>query len=146
MVGAAGIEPATLGLEIRCSIRLSYAPALCSVQFSKREAPKCCTSATHATSSWCIAATTSGRRGFDIRPSSSGHVCVSQNRLDSRGRQPRGLQIRSKSTPICVPAIPRQSRFLKYRTDHSLRKVGQIKCSAYRVRKQPRRSAIALGL
>jgi hypothetical protein len=26
MVGAAGIEPATLGLEIRCSIRLSYAP------------------------------------------------------------------------------------------------------------------------
>jgi hypothetical protein len=28
MVGAAGIEPATLGLEIRCSIRLSYAPGL----------------------------------------------------------------------------------------------------------------------
>ncbi len=28
MVGAAGIEPATLGLEIRCSIRLSYAPPL----------------------------------------------------------------------------------------------------------------------
>ena|SRR5581483_485754 len=27
MVGAAGVEPATLGLEIRCSIRLSYAPA-----------------------------------------------------------------------------------------------------------------------
>ena len=27
MVGAAGIEPATLGLEIRCSIRLSYAPS-----------------------------------------------------------------------------------------------------------------------
>jgi hypothetical protein len=27
MVGAAGIEPATVGLEIRCSIRLSYAPA-----------------------------------------------------------------------------------------------------------------------
>ena len=26
VVGAAGIEPATLGLEIRCSIRLSYAP------------------------------------------------------------------------------------------------------------------------
>ena len=26
IVGAAGIEPATLGLEIRCSIRLSYAP------------------------------------------------------------------------------------------------------------------------
>ena len=26
MVGAAGIEPATVGLEIRCSIRLSYAP------------------------------------------------------------------------------------------------------------------------
>jgi hypothetical protein len=26
MVGAAGIEPATPGLEIRCSIRLSYAP------------------------------------------------------------------------------------------------------------------------
>src|SRR5439155_24294330 len=28
MVGPAGIEPATLGLEIRCSIRLSYGPAL----------------------------------------------------------------------------------------------------------------------
>ena len=28
MVGAAGIEPATAGLEIRCSIRLSYAPAV----------------------------------------------------------------------------------------------------------------------
>jgi hypothetical protein len=28
LVGAAGIEPATLGLEIRCSIRLSYAPSL----------------------------------------------------------------------------------------------------------------------
>ena len=27
MVGAAGLEPATVGLEIRCSIRLSYAPA-----------------------------------------------------------------------------------------------------------------------
>ena len=27
MVGAAGIEPATAGLEIRCSIRLSYAPS-----------------------------------------------------------------------------------------------------------------------
>src|SRR3979490_2241729 len=26
LVGAAGIEPATAGLEIRCSIRLSYAP------------------------------------------------------------------------------------------------------------------------
>ncbi len=26
MVGAAGIEPATTGLEIRCSIQLSYAP------------------------------------------------------------------------------------------------------------------------
>ena len=26
MVGAAGFEPATAGLEIRCSIRLSYAP------------------------------------------------------------------------------------------------------------------------
>ena len=28
LVGAAGVEPATLGLEIRCSIRLSYAPAV----------------------------------------------------------------------------------------------------------------------
>jgi hypothetical protein len=27
LVGAAGIEPATTGLENRCSIRLSYAPA-----------------------------------------------------------------------------------------------------------------------
>ena len=26
MVGPAGLEPATLGLEIRCSIRLSYGP------------------------------------------------------------------------------------------------------------------------
>jgi hypothetical protein len=26
VVGTAGFEPATLGLEIRCSIRLSYAP------------------------------------------------------------------------------------------------------------------------
>src|SRR5580692_2280289 len=30
LVGAAGIEPATLGLEIRCSIRLSYAPSMSS--------------------------------------------------------------------------------------------------------------------
>jgi hypothetical protein len=28
MVGPAGIEPATLGLEIRCSIRLSYGPTI----------------------------------------------------------------------------------------------------------------------
>jgi hypothetical protein len=28
LVGAAGFEPATVGLEIRCSIRLSYAPSL----------------------------------------------------------------------------------------------------------------------
>jgi hypothetical protein len=28
LVGAAGVEPATLGLEIRCSIRLSYAPVV----------------------------------------------------------------------------------------------------------------------
>jgi hypothetical protein len=27
MVGAAGLEPATVGLEIQCSIRLSYAPS-----------------------------------------------------------------------------------------------------------------------
>src|SRR6266849_5875284 len=27
LVGPAGIEPATLGLEIRCSIRLSYGPS-----------------------------------------------------------------------------------------------------------------------
>jgi hypothetical protein len=27
LVGAAGFEPATAGLEIRCSIRLSYAPS-----------------------------------------------------------------------------------------------------------------------
>jgi hypothetical protein len=27
LVGAAGLEPATLGLEIRCSIHLSYAPS-----------------------------------------------------------------------------------------------------------------------
>ena len=26
LVGAAGLEPATVGLEIRCSVRLSYAP------------------------------------------------------------------------------------------------------------------------
>jgi hypothetical protein len=26
VVNAAGLEPATLGLEIQCSIRLSYAP------------------------------------------------------------------------------------------------------------------------
>jgi hypothetical protein len=32
MVGAAGIEPATVGLEIRCSIRLSYAPAILELQ------------------------------------------------------------------------------------------------------------------
>jgi hypothetical protein len=35
MVGAAGIEPATVGLEIRCSIRLSYAPILTNVAQSK---------------------------------------------------------------------------------------------------------------
>ena len=28
VVGAAGLEPATLGLEIQCSIHLSYAPSL----------------------------------------------------------------------------------------------------------------------
>jgi hypothetical protein len=28
LVGPAGIEPATLGLEIRCSIRLSYGPVV----------------------------------------------------------------------------------------------------------------------
>ena len=33
MVGAAGIEPATAGLEIRCSIRLSYAPAVWTNRF-----------------------------------------------------------------------------------------------------------------
>jgi hypothetical protein len=27
VVGPAGLEPATLGLEIRCSIRLSYGPS-----------------------------------------------------------------------------------------------------------------------
>ena len=27
LVGAAGLEPATAGLEIRCSIQLSYAPS-----------------------------------------------------------------------------------------------------------------------
>jgi hypothetical protein len=28
LVGPAGVEPATLGLEIRCSIRLSYGPVV----------------------------------------------------------------------------------------------------------------------
>src|SRR3954462_463694 len=32
LVGAAGIEPATLGLEIRCSILLSYAPKIRQLQ------------------------------------------------------------------------------------------------------------------
>jgi hypothetical protein len=31
LVGPAGIEPATLGLEIRCSIRLSYGPIMQAV-------------------------------------------------------------------------------------------------------------------
>ena len=35
MVGAAGIEPATAGLEIRCSIRLSYAPSWLTESFYK---------------------------------------------------------------------------------------------------------------
>jgi hypothetical protein len=32
LVGPAGIEPATAGLEIRCSIRLSYGPKLFILQ------------------------------------------------------------------------------------------------------------------
>src|ERR1700686_5225738 len=32
LVGPAGIEPATAGLEIRCSIRLSYGPKLFTLQ------------------------------------------------------------------------------------------------------------------
>ena len=39
MVGAAGIEPATLGLEIRCSIRLSYAPVSINVPCERAEFP-----------------------------------------------------------------------------------------------------------
>jgi hypothetical protein len=35
LVGAAGIEPATLGLEIRCSILLSYAPVLNLLDLSR---------------------------------------------------------------------------------------------------------------
>jgi hypothetical protein len=35
LVGAAGIEPATAGLEIRCSIRLSYAPITDSIVLSR---------------------------------------------------------------------------------------------------------------
>jgi hypothetical protein len=35
MVGAAGIEPATLGLEIRCSILLSYAPKIRQLQLQQ---------------------------------------------------------------------------------------------------------------
>ena len=38
VVGAAGIEPATLGLEIRCSIRLSYAPLDVSIAQAKTAA------------------------------------------------------------------------------------------------------------
>jgi hypothetical protein len=34
LVGPAGIEPATLGLEIRCSIRLSYGPSLMFHEFT----------------------------------------------------------------------------------------------------------------
>jgi hypothetical protein len=35
LVGAAGIEPATLGLEIRCSILLSYAPKIRQLQLEQ---------------------------------------------------------------------------------------------------------------
>jgi hypothetical protein len=88
-------------------------------------------------------------RGFDIRPSGRGHLCVSQNRLDHEIVNPEGLQIHRESTPVCVPAILRQSRFLKFRTDHSLCKGcadQEIKSYDYCVRKQPWRSRIALGL
>ena len=37
MVGAAGLEPATLGLEDRCSIQLSYAPVLSMVATAGRQ-------------------------------------------------------------------------------------------------------------
>jgi hypothetical protein len=40
MVGAAGIEPATAGLEIRCSIRLSYAPSCRDYSTRSRGYPK----------------------------------------------------------------------------------------------------------
>jgi hypothetical protein len=39
MVGAAGIEPATLCLEGRCSIRLSYAPAFSELQMDAISLP-----------------------------------------------------------------------------------------------------------
>jgi hypothetical protein len=39
MVGAAGIEPATLCLEGRCSIRLSYAPAFRELQMDATSLP-----------------------------------------------------------------------------------------------------------
>jgi hypothetical protein len=34
LVGPAGFEPATLGLEIRCSIRLSYGPIHLNAHFT----------------------------------------------------------------------------------------------------------------
>ena len=39
LVGPAGIEPATLGLEIRCSIRLSYGPSITYEHFGEQFSP-----------------------------------------------------------------------------------------------------------
>ena len=52
LVGAAGIEPATTGLEIRCSIHLSYAPTTtCEIPFAT--VPIECQCNRQAPSSFC---------------------------------------------------------------------------------------------
>ena len=103
MVGAAGIEPATLGLEIRCSIRLSYAPALIN---TGEEA--------HCRNLRSLIAMPAVRIAHPTRPLS----CRSLPRQDQSRVEEHAVQPRCHSLPIkSVEAKPGRSAWYDRHSD-----------------------------
>jgi|HubBroStandDraft_6_1064221.scaffolds.fasta_scaffold09613_1 hypothetical protein len=136
LVGAAGFEPATAGLEIRCSIRLSYAPSLVFSSVYQLRPPrkpyKGCTclkgfgQLAHRILNFYVAY-------LDVALLGRAYITVTQYPLNHQIIDAQFLEIGRKSPPIGVPAVPFQSRLLQSWLDDSVGESAQVHWAPERV-------------